>query len=179
MRDKVLADRYAKAFLDLGVEEKSMERFQEELERFSTALRLEPMLMMILSAREMAAAKRLQILDGLMQKLILSPLTQNFLRLLMKRRRISLFKEIAKSFEEQLKAQDNIVVAQVTVASLPEAKGLMEDLRQSLERMTGKTVQCELKEDTALIGGMQVRIGDEIYDASIQGELGRFYGNSG
>lgn len=179
MRDKILAERYAKAFLDLGVEEKSLDRFQEELKRFSEALRLEPRLMTILSAREMGAEKRFQILNDLMQRLLLSPLAQNFLRLLIKRGRIHLFEGIAASFEEQLKELDEIVVAKVTVASLPEAKELMGDLQKSLERMTGKNVQCELKEDTALIGGMQVRIGDEIYDASIQGELGRFYGNSG
>lgn len=179
MRTKVLAQRYAKAFLDLGTEAKSVDRFQEELKRFSETLRLEPRLMTILSAREMGAEKRFQILNDLMQRLLLSPMAQNFLRLLMKRGRIHLFEEIARSFEAQLKEQEEMVVAQVTVASLPEAKSLMGDLQQSLERMTGKKVECELKEDAALIGGMQVRIGDEIYDASIQGELGRFYGNSG
>lgn len=174
MKERVLAERYAKALVDLGVEEKSLERFEEELNRFSEVLNLESNLLTLLSARELAWEKRSHILEDLMQKLILSPHVSNCLRLLMKRRRIQIFPEIVTVFEELVRALNQVLVAHIRVASKKEAQAeLGHYLQHSLEKMTGKTVACELAEDPQLIGGIQIQIGDEIFDASIQGELER------
>lgn len=173
MKERTLAERYAKALLGLGLEEKSLERFQEEMQRFALALELEPQLLKLLSMREMEVEKREQILKELMLKLYLSPQTQNFFRLLFDRGRISLFPHILEAFEGLVREIEKVVVASVKVAEIKSARQLTSDLKKALEKMTGKKVHFDIEEDPSLIGGLQVTLGDKIYDASIKGELER------
>jgi F-type H+-transporting ATPase subunit delta len=39
--------------------------------------------------------------------------------------------------------------------------------------MTGRTVDLRVEVDEALIGGLTVRVGDTLYDASVRGRLER------
>jgi len=173
MSERVLAERYAKALLDLGIEEKSLDRFREELERFSQAIDLESNLLTILSSKDIDRKKRESILKDLMLKLLLSPLVQNFLKLLFKKGRMVLLPEIAVAFEELVRKIDEVVVAKVKVAHKESVLPMKDHLKEALEKMTGKKVDCQFEEDTSLIGGMQISLGDKIYDASILGELKR------
>lgn len=173
MREKVLAERYARALLDLGLEEKSLDRFQEEIGRVVEVLKLEPRLLSLLSFRQMERSKREQILKDLMLKLYLSPFVQNFLKLLFAKGRIELFPQVAESFEELVRQIDRVVVANVQVASSEAVASLKGELKKALEEVTGRKVDCRVEENPTLIGGMKVQVGDKIYDASIAGELNR------
>lgn len=173
MKNQVLAERYAKALIDLGLEEKALERYQEELQRFAGSASIEPRLLPILSAKEIELKKREQILEDLMLKFLLFPQLKNFLRLLFKKGRIQLLPLIAKSFESMVRKLENVMVAQVKFAHIQATKHLSDNVKRSLETLTGKKIELELIEDPSLIGGLQVILGDTIYDASIQGELQR------
>lgn len=173
MKEKVLAERYAKALFDLGEEEKSLERLQEELGRFAKAAQLDPYLLTLLSSREVAWDARTQILKGLVHKLILSPYVQNFLFLLLRRRRMNLFSEIVGALKAMVREMENVVIASVKVADLEGFRPHEAELKIALEKRTGKKVVFQVEEDASLMGGMQVALGDRIYDASVSGELER------
>ncbi|OGQ05910.1 MAG: ATP synthase F1 subunit delta [Deltaproteobacteria bacterium RIFCSPLOWO2_01_44_7] len=173
MKERILADRYAKALVNLGTEEKSLERFREELGRFKKAIEIEPQLLKILSLREFSLEKREEILKELMLKIYLSPTVQNFFKFLLHRGRIALFPHIFESFEGQVREIERVVIAKVNVADSKTSKQLTTKLQKSLEKMTGRKVQLEIDEDPSLIGGLEVLLGDKIYDASIKGELER------
>ena len=46
-------------------------------------------------------------------------------------------------------------------------------LREKVARMTGRTVHLTVELDESLIGGLTVRVGDTLYDASVRGRLER------
>lgn len=173
MRERVLAKRYAKALLDLGLEEKSLERIQEEVGRFARAIMLEKNLLAILSAREIETKKREQILSDLMGRLYLSPYVQNFFKIIFKKNRILIVKDVIKAFEELVRESEGVLIAKIKVANEEAVESMKDYLRETLEAMTSKKVDCLYEEDKSLIGGLQIVIGDKIYDASIQGELER------
>lgn len=173
MKERVLARRYAKALLDLGVEEKALERLREETDRLSEAFAMEPNCLKFLSLREFSFQKKEALLASLTQKLLLSPWMGSFLKLLLKGSRIALFPVIAEVFEELVRQSENKVVAFVQTAERKTIENLKEMLRRSLEKTTGKKVDFKIEEDPALIGGLRVCIGDTIYDASLAGELDR------
>jgi F-type H+-transporting ATPase subunit delta len=64
------------------------------------------------------------------------------------------------------------------VATVRSAQKLSEqevgDLRKTLEKKTGKRVEVRVTEDPSLLGGFVVRIGSEIWDASVAGKINRF-----
>lgn len=173
MREQRLAERYAKALFDLGQEEKSLERFQEEIRRFRAVLQAEPHLLRVLTSREIEKTKRHKILGELMSKFLLGPMVQNFLKLLQERNRLTLFSEITKAFDGYVRKMENVAVAKVTVADFNTARVYSEKLREALEEVTGQKIEIEMAENKDLIGGIQVNLGDKVFDASIQGELER------
>ncbi|MDO8527919.1 MAG: ATP synthase F1 subunit delta [Deltaproteobacteria bacterium] len=177
MKQRVLAERYARALLMLGTEEKSTERLQDELRRFAKVVALEPRLLKILSYRELSKKKKEDLMKDLSLKLYLSPEIQNFFKLLLARGRMELFPSILEAFEAFVREVENVVIARVQVAEEQSAKPLLGDLKKALERMTSKKVEFKIEEDKSLIGGLKVRVGDTIYDASIAGELERIKEN--
>lgn len=56
-----------------------------------------------------------------------------------------------------------------TAAELPEA--YFTELKQTLERVTGKQVVVTHKVDASLIGGVVTRVGDQVFDGSVKNRL--------
>ena len=137
MKDRILAERYAKALFSLGLEEKSLDRFCDEIGRLARAVAVEPQLLKILSYKELAWEKREGILNELATKLFLSPYVQNFLKLILRRGRIQLFPFIAEAFESLVRKSENVMIAKVKVASKDGFKFYNADLQKTLEKITG------------------------------------------
>ena len=65
-----------------------------------------------------------------------------------------------------------IVVATVTSAA-PLEPAELEAIGARIRGMTGSQVELETRDDPELIGGVTVRIGDRLIDASVRGRLER------
>ena len=173
MKETILAERYARALISLGLEEKCLDRFKDELSRFAKAVELEKGILKVLFYREISSQKKETILNELCQRFLISPIVHNFLKLLVKRERIVLFPQIFEAFNNGVRELEKVVVAKVKVAQVGAAKKLNSELKTALEKMTGRKVEFSIEEDPTLIGGLQVSVGGAIYDASIKGELER------
>lgn len=106
-----------------------------------------------------------ELLDGRAEDL-----TVRFLRLLIRKDRETLTKEILDAYQSLRDEQRGIVDAEVTVARpLPDED--RATLIETLEKKTGKEIRLHLIEDPDLIGGLVVRIGDRVFDASVRSQL--------
>ncbi len=65
---------------------------------------------------------------------------------------------------------EGTVVAEVTSAR-PLAKAIEAQLRESLAKATGKQVTMHLHEDASVLGGVAIRIGSHLLDATLAGAL--------
>ncbi|NJP08262.1 MAG: F0F1 ATP synthase subunit delta [Leptolyngbyaceae cyanobacterium RU_5_1] len=101
------------------------------------------------------------------------PYTRNFLLLLVDRRRIVLLAGIFKEFQALLRKLNQIVLAEVTsVRSLTDDQKAA--IKDKVKAMTGAhQVELETKLDPELIGGVIIKIGSQIIDASLRGQLRR------
>ena len=97
----------------------------------------------------------------------------NLLKLLADRQRISLMGSIFERFLELYRKAQGIALAQVTSATPLTAKQ-EEQLKQKVQTMAGSTaVDCSITVDPSLIGGLIVRIGSQVVDASLAGQVRR------
>jgi len=100
----------------------------------------------------------------------IGPKQLNLFRLLRSKRRMALGVSIASFYRELLDDERN--VARATVRTAVE---LDDERRSSLERrlaeQTGKQVALETIVDPSILGGMTVRIGDRLFDASTRTRL--------
>jgi F-type H+-transporting ATPase subunit delta len=116
-----------------------------------------------------AAGKR-EILQRLMAKNSPPKEFQNFLNLIIERRRESLLLPILEAVVEQaLKAQGFQVVELISARPLPEAK--QNSISQDLEKAWHTKISLQYRENPNLIGGIIIRRGDELIDGSLSGQL--------
>jgi len=98
--------------------------------------------------------------------------TLGFLRLLIRKRREDLIDECVRDFRALLAEHNNTVEAEASTA-VPLSPDQEARLTRSLEVMTGKTINLTSHVDPQMLGGVVVRIGDQIIDGSVRGKLER------
>jgi F-type H+-transporting ATPase subunit delta len=96
----------------------------------------------------------------------------NLARLLAQRGRFEMLPAIAAEYTRLLNRRRGIVEAVVTSAQ-PLTAEETKALRARVEAMTGSGVDLRTEVDEALIGGLTVRVGDQLFDASLRGRLER------
>jgi F-type H+-transporting ATPase subunit delta len=102
----------------------------------------------------------------------LNPLVRNFLAVVAANRRLFAIPAMIEAFLAQLAARRGEVTAQVTVAqALSERQ--REALNEQLRRSIGSRVSVDVQIDPVLIGGIVVKLGSRMVDASIRSKLQR------
>lgn len=94
----------------------------------------------------------------------------NFVRLLADNKRLGTLPEIARLFGEFRSAQEGRLEAHIATA-YPLSDSQLARLVAKLEAKFGAHVDAVQETDAELIGGLIVRVGDEVMDASMRGKL--------
>ena len=170
MISSTIAKRYARAFFEIAGEEKRYEEYYHELGRFSAVFRENKSLEEFLANPIFAQPDKKAVVESVLEKIRISPLTANFLKLLADKRRIEILPDIERCYRELM---DNALKkARVTVkTAFPLSGELSRRLQSGLEELTGKEVEMTVLEEPSLIGGIVVRVGDTLYDGSIRAQL--------
>ncbi len=101
------------------------------------------------------------------------PYTLNFLMLLVDRKRILLLGDVCKRYKELLRKLNQIVLAEV-VSAVSISDEQKDAVRQKVIDITGaRAVDLETSIDPDLIGGVVIKVGSQVLDASLRGQLRR------
>lgn len=165
-----LAKKYARAFLEIGLQEGNYEGLGKDLEKMAEVLKENKELRIILASAAYPVATRKAIARTIGESLDLCKSTVDFIDILIERNRMDHFPEIIKSFETLCDVVAKRVRATlVTALALPPE--LIGGIKKELESKTGKEVILSVEQDLSLIGGAQTRIGNIIYDGSLKTHL--------
>jgi F-type H+-transporting ATPase subunit delta len=166
-----LAKRYARAFFDIAVEEGKIEDYGRELASFSSMVVQNKALQEFLANPIFELKAKKTVIEELLGRMTMSDRTANFLRLLVDKQRIGMLGEVENAYKEFMDKTLKKVRVSVRTA-YPLNTELEQALRQRVADMTGKEVEMTVEDDTSLIGGLVVRVGDTLYDGSIKAQLG-------
>jgi F-type H+-transporting ATPase subunit delta len=103
----------------------------------------------------------------------LAPAVSNIFSLLVERRRLGLLGEVGDAFEALLDERTGTLRVVVTAAAPLEANR-RADIAARLEQATGKRIVMRVREDPSILGGIVVRVGSTVMDASLGQRLRRF-----
>jgi F-type H+-transporting ATPase subunit delta len=95
---------------------------------------------------------------------------RNLLILLVRNDRLTVLPYILERYEQMREEQENTLEASVESA-FPLNDEQLEILMQRLERRTNHKVKANVRIAPELIGGVKVQIGDEVWDASVRGQI--------
>jgi F-type H+-transporting ATPase subunit delta len=169
---KALAERYAGALVDVALENKEAELVKQELAAFAAMVRESDELHAFLSNPTITRAIKHAAIEQLVARMGASRTLRNYLFVIVDQRRAGMLIEIEQAFSALLDARQGIT--QVTVTSAADLTGgERAELDAALAKLTGRKVQAQCKTDSALIGGVVVRIGSTIYDGSVRAQLDR------
>ena len=162
------AKRYAQAAFDLARQQNALDEWERNLDQVVGVLRNTEVSEFFDSPAVPEDAKQraiTELLPGEPQHLV-----RNLLLLLLERRRLAQLPEVATVFHDLVLQDRGIAIADVTtaVALTPQET---ERVRQRLHDLVGKTIEIRTHVDPAIIGGIVVRVGDDLIDGSVRTQL--------
>lgn len=164
------ARRYAEAAFEIAERDDSMAAWRDALaiadERLTGADA-----MRLLSSPAVPVRARIEVLERILGEDV-SGAPRNLLALLVRRGRFEQLPAVIREFGRLYRQREGIVQATVTVAARLDAVEL-EALRTQLRTMTGKHIELSEEVDPSLLGGVVVRMGDQLIDGSVSGRLQR------
>lgn len=170
-RDLVVAKRYAQALFELASASKVVSQVETELKLIVDVLSHNDELNKFLDLPNVSSENKIQLLKDSFGTDV-SELVYHTLRLLLERGRQSL---IVNLFESYVKIAGNAMgQAHAVVYTAKELSAEeLSNVATQFTQVTGKTIIAEQSVNPALLGGIQVRIGDRLYDGSLAGKLER------
>jgi F-type H+-transporting ATPase subunit delta len=163
-----IAEVYARALFDAVKDAGVLDRVHDELDQFTDTLDSDRDLQIFFFSPYFSSEEKKQgvrrILDDADSRFV------NFLELLAERHRMPVIFRIRKAFDA-LWADENKLLP-VTVTSAVELDdGLVSDIGKRIEEQTGRRVELSSKVDPDLLGGLKVRVGNMVLDASVRNRL--------
>jgi F-type H+-transporting ATPase subunit delta len=165
-----LARRYAKALMAIGTDDGTYERIGKDVAALASAMKASEELKDVLSNPAFPRDDREKIVRGILQRIGASQTVVNFVRLLLDRERMGALVDISRELNSMINEKSGQLTAEVTSASAlsPDQQS---KLVASLEKLSGKKIKLETKEDPELLGGVVAKVGDLVYDGSLKSQL--------
>ncbi|MBD1906051.1 ATP synthase F1 subunit delta [Funiculus sociatus GB2-A5] len=167
-----IAEPYAEALMSLAQSQNQVDRFGEDVRSLLSLLDSSPDLQEFLGNPVLSAENKKAVLrqiagDGL------HPTILNFLMLLVDRRRIIFVGGVLQHFQALLRKLNQTVLAEVTSAvELNDAQ--RQAISEKVKAISGAhQVELATKLNPELIGGVIIKVGSQVIDTSLRGQLRR------
>jgi len=167
-----LADRYAAALFDLADERKDLDTVAADLRRLRDMISESADLRRLVRSPVLSRVEQARAIGAIAESAGLSQLTRNFLGLIAQNRRLFALPAMIDAYLAQLAARRGEVTAQV-VAAQPLTPAQEAAVNEQLRKAVGSKVAVEVRVDPSLLGGMIVKVGSRMVDASVRSKLQR------
>jgi len=164
------ARRYAEAAFEIAERDDSMEAWIAAHVIAEERL-LDPEVVRFMSNPAVPAASRVEVLERIVGEDVTGA-QRNLYSLMVRRGRFEQLDAVIREFRRLYRTREGIVEATVTSATELDATEV-EALQARLENMTGQRVVLAQQVDPELLGGVQVRVGDQLIDGSVRGRFER------
>jgi F-type H+-transporting ATPase subunit delta len=167
-----LAGRYASALFDLARDERQIDAVSRSLELLAQALvdsrEFTELVTSPLIGRDQAG----KAMAAIAQQLSLDPITKNFLGVLARNGRKSQLQSVIRAFRRLAAEHRGETTAEVVTAN-PLNDDQLAALKQRLRARAGRDVAIETRIDPEILGGIVIKMGSQMIDASIRTKLNR------
>ncbi len=171
MKGGSVARRYARALHELATARGAADETERELTWVAEKLEGEPELRRLLASPLVPVGEKKRIAVEAFSG-FLSPLTLDFVLLLLDKKREAYFPAVLREFRRLVDAAANVADVELVLAS-PADEPFLQEFAQRLQEATGRRVRLRSSVDPGLIGGLVLRIGDRRIDGSLRGRLAR------
>ena len=165
MKNTRASIRYAKAFLDLSLEQDNLSSSYTDMLSLKSICFESKDLNLFLNSPVVKTDVKLRTFNHIFSNNF-SKLSMDFLNIIIKKKRENLMSGIAQSFINLYKTHNNIDTATITTA-VPISEDLRQKIINYIKNQGNKQVELKEVVDENIVGGTIIRIGDKELDASV------------
>ena len=162
--------RYARALFDLCIETGVLDSVEKDVTTLKSMIATSADFRTLLASPRFSGEDKAKGLAAIVARAGLSDTTGKFLGVLAANRRAEALSTILQAFARLVEAHRGVVSAHV-VSAVPLTASQSEALAVALRTAFGKDPQIETQVDPAILGGLRVRVGSRLYDASLKSKL--------
>jgi F-type H+-transporting ATPase subunit delta len=163
-----IASVYARSLFEVAKEQDKLDKVREELGEFADAVDATRELQVFFFSPYFSTAEKQDGLDKAVSGA--DEILVNFLKLLIENHRTPVIFRVRREFERLW--QDENKLLPVTVTSAVELdKGTVKQIGDRIAEQTGRKVDLSANVEPEILGGLVVRVGNSILDASIRNRL--------
>jgi F-type H+-transporting ATPase subunit delta len=163
-----IAEVYARALFEVAKDKDVLDRVHDELGEFADALSENRQLQVFLFSPYFSSDEKKEgmkrIVTDADERLV------NFLQLLAERHRMPALFRIRRNFDAMW-ADENKLLPVIVTSAVDLDEALVRDIGKSIEDQTGRRVELSSKVDPDVLGGLQVRVGNMVLDATVRNRL--------
>ncbi len=165
-----IAQVYARSLFEVAQEHDTLDEVRDQIGQFTDALGESHELQTFFFSPYFSTEEKKKGLDGALEDA--EETVENFLELLIENHRMPALFRIRRELDQMWRDVNKLLPVQITSAvELDDA--VTSRIGEEIGRQTGRTVELSSNVDPDVLGGIIVRVGNSILDASIRTRLER------
>ncbi|MEG3439316.1 ATP synthase F1 subunit delta [Pannus brasiliensis CCIBt3594] len=167
-----IAEPYAQALLSVAQSNGLLDRFSDEIRSLLETLEQSADLRDFIANPVIKEDAKKEVLSRVLGSET-HPFLANFIRLLIDKRRIQFLEPVGQQYLALARELTNTVLAEVSSATeLNDSQ--RQTVSDKVKALTGaRVVELKTSIDPDLIGGVVIKVGSQVFDASVRGQLRR------
>lgn len=169
-RNTDVGERYAQALFELALQADAIAAVEKDLKALDAARLESADLRRLLASPLTPQSDKAKGLVAVAEALGVSELTRRFVGVLSNNGRAGALGPVVKAFA-QLAADHRGAVAAEVITAVPLTPAQAEGVAAALRQALGKDPELSTRVDPAILGGLKVRVGSRLFDASLRSKL--------
>ena len=163
-----IATVYARSLFEVAQEQDKLDLIRDQLGAFSDALSETRELQVFFFSPYFSTQEKQDGLDRAVSGA--DPAVVNFLKLLIENHRMPVVFRVRRAFEDLWREENKLLPVQVTSA-VELDKGTVKQIGDRIAEQTGRKVDLSAQVEPDILGGIVVRVGNSVLDASVRNRL--------
>jgi F-type H+-transporting ATPase subunit delta len=165
-----IAQVYARSLFEVAQEHDKLDEVRDQIGQFADALGESRDLQTFFFSPYFSTEEKKKGLDSALEGA--DPVVENFLALLIENHRMPVLFRVRRELDQMWREVNKLLPVQITSA-VELDKAVTQQIGDEIGRQTGRTVELTSTVDPDVLGGLVVRVGNSILDASIRTRLER------
>lgn len=163
-----IAAVYARSLFEVAKEADNLDEIREQLGEFAEALAESHELQVFFFSPYFSTQEKEEGLDRALEGA--DAMFENFLKLLIENHRMPVLFRVRRAFEDLWREENQLLPVQVTSA-VELDDGTVQEIGDRIAEQTGRKIDLSAEVEPDILGGIVVRVGNSILDASIRNRL--------
>jgi len=163
-----IASVYARSLFEVAQEQGKLDDVRDQLGEFADALDSDQQMQVFFFSPYFSTPEKVEGLDKVVTGA--EPILQNFLKLLIEKSRMPAVFRVRRTFDELWQRENKLLPVEVTSA-IELDQSTVKQIGDRIGEQTGQKIELSSKVEPDILGGIVVRVGNSIIDASIRARL--------